>query len=127
MITGHICNVYCRGDEHCELVWSSFDHHPGRSGQDPPYESVRRHYDEAYRRRYGARVVRTEPAREAPPIEAMDVRDLTPLVGPTNGSYTWLVWFVGPGAAADAVVEHEDAAWQAKLAAARERHGRVVT
>lgn len=121
-IPGHDCNVYCRDDEHCELVWSSFDHHPGRAGQDPPYESVRRHYDEAYRHHYGARVVRVEPAREPRPIETMDQRELTPLVGGGGQSYAWLVWVVGPGEAAAAFAEQEEAAWQAKISAARHQH-----
>ena len=123
-IPGHECNVYCSPDstgEHCELVWSGFDHYD--TGQTPAYESVRRHYDDAYRRRYGARVVRTEPAREAPPRETMDPEMITPLVGfPGNGDvYGWLVWFAPAGPVAQAFAAAEEAAFQARLAVARER------
>lgn len=100
-IPGHVCNAYCTPGEHCEVIWSTFDHTP-RDTPSGPFESVRRHYDDAYRRRYGARVVRCEPAPEALPVEQTDPELLIPLVGTTVGRHPWLVWFVPPGPAAAA-------------------------
>lgn len=94
---GHACSAYCRDGEHCELLYANFDHDRSRADQNPPYESVRRHYDDAYRRRYGARVTRCEPAREAMPIDTRDPRELTTLVGPGLGQYPWLIWFTPNG------------------------------
>lgn len=125
MIPGHECTVYCTGDEHCELVWSTFDHHPSGAEQSPPFESVRRHYDDAYRRRYGARVARTEPAREPRPLDQMDPAELTPLVGHGGETHAWLIWFVPPGPAAEAFTAADEAAYQARLAAARTGGPRV--
>lgn len=116
MIPGHACNAFCSPDEHCELVYSTFDFHRGDHG----HEIVRRHHDDAYRRRYGARVTRCEPAREAMPIAEQDPNDLTPLVG-FGGVHAWLVWFIPPGPAAEAVAAAEDAAWAANLAEHRAR------
>lgn len=119
MIPGHVCNVYCSGDEHCELVWSGFDHLPGDSPLGP-FEGIRRHYDAEYRRHYRARVARCEPAREAPPRETVAPEEITPLRGrPGADVYPWLVWFVPPGSAAAAFAAAEEAAWQARLAAVR--------
>lgn len=122
MIDGHVCSAYCSPDsgEHCELVWSNFDPHPGEHWRGP-YEGVRRHYDDAYRLRYGARVVRCEPAREAPPIETMDPAILTQLVGWDLGTHPWLIWFVPRGPAAEAFVAAEDAIYAERLAWHREQ------
>ncbi|MCC6312673.1 MAG: hypothetical protein IT337_01570 [Thermomicrobiales bacterium] len=118
-IPGHDCSVYCAADEHCELVYASFDPLGSGSTQTPPWRTIRAHFDDAYRKVYGARVLRAEPAREAPPVETRDAAELTPLVGPEIGQHPWLVWFVPAGPAADAVTAAESAERAARIASYR--------
>lgn len=119
LIPGHDCSVYCAGDEHCELAYASFDHHPAGAAQTPPWRTVRVWFDETYRHAYGARVLRAEPGREAPPVETRDLADLTPLVGPEIGQHPWLVWFVPAGPAAHRVAATERAERAALIASFR--------
>jgi len=129
MIPGHECSAFCAGDEHCEVCWTNSDHTPNTSSRFGPYEADRRHFDAAYRRRYGARVVRCAPAREAEPIAAILAREpddppLTQLEGHGIGAYPWLIWFVPPGPAAAAFAAREEAEYRARLAAAVGRSAR---
>lgn len=118
-LPGHDCNAYCVGDEHCELVYASFDPLGSGSTQTPPWRTIRAHFDDAYRKVYGARVLRAEPAREAPPVETRDPANLTPLVGSETGQHPWLVWSVPAGPAAHHVAETERADRAALIASYR--------
>lgn len=118
-IPGHECSVYCGADEHCELVYASFDHLGSGAAQTPPWRTIRAHFDDAYRKVYGARVLRVEPAREAPPVETRAPADLTALVGPEIGQHPWLVWFVPAGPAAHHVAATERAERAARIASYR--------
>lgn len=101
-IPGHECSAFCAGGEHCELTFSAFDHHPvHRAGAG--LDAVRRHYDDAYRRRYGARVVRVAPAFEAPGPDRVAAAEpatglgVVPVAGPAAAAtHPWLVWFAAP-------------------------------
>ena len=77
----HTCNFYCRGDEHCDISyrWSS--------ATDLPFEEAmaRRSYE-----RYGARLVRFEPAHEIQPTEIPEGHVLADFRGAS------LIWFDYP-------------------------------
>jgi hypothetical protein len=53
-VSDHICNVYCRDGEHCELIYAETD----------DQTTIAHNY--AYY--LGVRVTRVEPAREAMPL-----------------------------------------------------------
>lgn len=76
-LANHRCNAYCRGDEHCDLVYTN-----ARSGV-------------ALGKRYAARlrvaVTRIQPAREAPSEIPPTHEVLEGDGGPTP--HAWLIWW----------------------------------
>lgn len=79
--TPHHCTAYCSETEHCDLVYISKPTHV-------------RDIDAAYSLFRGLRVVRLEPAAEAPPLAAVAAEHRDPVMGDgTRGDYAYLVWW----------------------------------
>lgn len=83
----HSCSAYCSDLQHCELVYVA----PQILEMEP--EGRRRMLDDAYAVHYGWRVVNTESAEEALPLDAFPLYSRHVLSGiPSADDRPILVW-----------------------------------
>ncbi len=75
----HPCNAYCRDGEHCDLVYTDRKAQPG-------------HIAQVYGYRHGLRVLRCDPACEAPALASQQGYEI--LSGHKMvDERRWLVWW----------------------------------
>lgn len=81
MALAHGCTAHCTPPEHCDLVYTGATVTEG-------------HLAQIYGYRLGVRVLRAEPAREAPPLRDQDPRRMDRLSGSRlDGARAWLVYW----------------------------------
>lgn len=83
----HDCNYYCRGDRHCELIYTSLE---PRDWAESDQRYVTPFIRDAYRDAYDQHVVSIEPAREAP--QEPPYKDRVQLAGRGLGAHAYLVY-----------------------------------